>query len=197
MPEFSEVVDPRHAAVVVIDMQNDFCDPVKTPMSVPMLPRLKAFIDEARRAGVRIIRAQVLHDEATDSEVWNERPNHPAVLGTPGAEFHPDFGPEKDDFVLKKTRYSAFIRTSFEDDLHAMGIKTLIMTGIATNVCVESTARDAFQRDFRVVMVEDCCASMSEEAHEATMNTFRRGWGGLVYKAADIVAAWPAVTVKA
>jgi ureidoacrylate peracid hydrolase len=162
-----------------------------------MLPRLKAFIDEARRAGVRIIRAQVLHNEASDSEVWNERPNHPAVLGTPGAEFHPDFMPEKDDFVLKKTRYSAFIRTTFEDDLHAMGIKTLIMTGIATNVCVESTARDAFQRDFRVVMVEDCCASMSEDAHNAALENIRRTFGGMVYKAEDVVAAWPTVTVQA
>ena len=196
MPKFSEVVDPRHAALVVIDMQNDFCDTAKTPMAVPMMPRLKALIEEARRAQVPVIFAQVLHDEATESEVWNERPNHPAVLGTPGAEFHPDFVPGKDDYVIKKSRYSAFVRTSFEDDLHAMGIETLIMTGIATNVCVESTARDAYQRDFRVVMVEDCCASMSEEAHEATLNTFRRGWGGLVCKAEDVVAAWPAVTVQ-
>jgi ureidoacrylate peracid hydrolase len=196
MPEFADIVDPRHAAVVVIDMQNDFCDPVKTPMSVPMLPRLKAFIAEARRAQVRVIFAQVLHDEATESEVWNERPNHPAVLGTPGAAFHPDFVPQKDDYVIKKTRYSACIRTNYEDDLRAMGVETLIMTGIATNVCVESTAREAYQRDFRVVIIEDCCASMSEDAHEAALNTFRRGFGGLVYKAADVVAAWPAVTVK-
>jgi ureidoacrylate peracid hydrolase len=196
MPEFSDIVEPSRAALVVIDMQNDFCDPEKTPMSVPMLPRLKAFIAEARRAQVRVIYAQVLHDEATESEVWNERPRHPAVLGTPGADFHPDFVPEKDDYVIKKSRYSAFIRTTFEDDLHAMGIETLIMTGIATNVCVESTARDAYQRDFRVVMVEDCCASMSEEAHEATLNTFRRGFGGLVCKAEDVIAAWPALTVK-
>ena len=82
MHEFAEIVDPRHAAVVVIDMQNDFCDPVKTPMSVAMLPRLKAFI--AGVAQVRVIFAQVLHDEDSESEVWNERPNHPAVLGTPG-----------------------------------------------------------------------------------------------------------------
>jgi ureidoacrylate peracid hydrolase len=197
MPEFSEVVDPRRAAVVVIDMQNDFCDTTKTPMAVPMMPRLRAFIEEARRAQVRVIFAQVLHDESSESEVWNERPNHPAVLGTPGAEFHPDFVPLPDDYVIKKSRYSAFIRTSFEDDLHAMGVETLIMTGIATNVCVESTARDAYQRDFRVVMVEDCCASMSEEAHEATLNTFRRGFGGLVCKAEDVVAAWPKVTVQA
>jgi ureidoacrylate peracid hydrolase len=195
MPELSEVVDPRHAALVVIDMQNDFCDTLKTPMAGPMMPRLKAFIEEARRAQVRVIFAQVLHDEATESEVWNERPNHPAVLGTPGAEFHPDFVPAKDDYVITKSRYSAFVRTNFEADLHAMGVETLIMTGIATNVCVESTARDAFQRDFRVVMVEDCCASMSEEGHEAALNTFRRGFGGLVCKAQDVVAAWPTVTV--
>ena len=50
--------------------------------------------------------------------------------------------PEPGDYVIKKSRYSAFIRTSFEDDLHAMGVETLIMTGIATNVCVESTARE-------------------------------------------------------
>lgn len=197
MPKFDEIVDPRHAAVVVIDMQNDFCDTAKTPMAAPMMPRLKALIDEARLAGVRVVRAQVLHDESSESDVWNERPNHPAVLGTPGAEFHPDFLPQPGDYVIEKSRYSAFVRTSFEADLRAMGIKTLIMTGIATNVCVESTARDAFQRDFRVVMVEDCCASMSEEAHEATLATFRRGFGGLVCKAADVTAAWPKLTVSA
>jgi ureidoacrylate peracid hydrolase len=195
--EFPDVVDPRRAALIVIDMQNDFCDPERTPMSVPMLPRLKAFIADARRAQVRVIFAQVLHDESNESDVWNERPRHPAVLGTPGADFHPDFVPLTDDYVIEKTRYSAFIRTNFEADLRAMGIETLIMTGIATNVCVESTARDAYQRDFRVVMVEDCCATMSQEAHEATLETFRRGFGGLVCKAEDVVAAWPRLTVSA
>jgi nicotinamidase-related amidase len=57
MPEFSDIVEPSRAALVIIDMQNDFCDPEKTPMSVPMLPRLKAFIAEARRAQVRVIYA--------------------------------------------------------------------------------------------------------------------------------------------
>ena len=197
MPEFSDVVDPRHAAVVVIDMQNDFCDPQHVPLSVPMLPRLKAFIAEARRAGVRILFVRVEHDLATDSEIWNNRKGRkPARKGTLGAEFHPDFVPAPGDYVLTKSRYSAFVRTNFEQDLHAMGIETLIMTGIATNVCVESTARDAFQRDFYVVMVEDCVAGINEAAHNGTI-TNSGVYGGGVTSAAEVLAAWPRIAVQA
>lgn len=188
------VADPRHTALVVVDMQNDFCNPADFPDSVPMLPRLQRFIADARGAGVRVIFTQAVHDETNDTEVWKTRrqPHRKDIVatGSVGAEFHPEFQPRDGDVVIVKYRYSAFIGTPLELNLRAMGIQTLLMTGIATNVCVESTLRDAFQRDFYVVLVEDCCASAACELHDGTIANVRRQFGGLVATSDQVVEAW-------
>ncbi len=201
--ELSSLIDPRHTAVIVIDMQNGFCDPSDFPDSVPMLPRLRRFLDEARRAGVQLIFTQVVHDETTDTEVWTSRrrgrPGAHEIVhsGTAGADYHPDFLPQPGDLAIVKHRYSAFIGTPLEVHLRALGIQTVVMTGIATNVCVESTARDAFQREFYVVLAEDCCAAASRALHDGTVENIHRYFGGLVTSSDEILEAWQPVAAAA
>jgi len=90
-----------------------------------------------------------------------------------GAEIVDEVKPRKGDKVICKHRNSAFYRTSLERYLRRKNISTLLLTGIATHGCVESTLRDAFFRDFDVVLVDDCCADMSEEGHDSTVRNVR------------------------
>jgi nicotinamidase-related amidase len=190
-----ERLDPTHTALVIVDVQNDFCDPAEFPAAASMLPRLRAFVRQARGAGVRLVFTRAVHSETTDSPVWVSRfDDRPHLLntcraGTAGADFHQDVLPQEGDLVIEKHRYSAFIGTSLELRLRAMGVRTLVFTGIATNVCVESTARDAFQRDFHVVLANDCTAASSPALQEASEENVRR-YFGLVCHSEEIGQVW-------
>jgi ureidoacrylate peracid hydrolase len=91
--------------------------------------------------------------------------------------------------VVTKHRYSAFVGTDLEQVLRAIGARSVIMTGEATNVCVESTARDAYMRDFFVAFLSDCTASTSQEAHDATLYTMGKHFGQ-VLTSDDVIGAW-------
>ncbi len=88
-----------------------------------------------------------------------------------------------------KHRYSAFVGTRLESVLHTLGIKTLIMTGVGTNVCVESTARDGFMRDFNIVFLSDCTATSTQEFHDATLANIKLFFG-VVATSDDVLATW-------
>jgi ureidoacrylate peracid hydrolase len=189
------IVDPRHTAVMVIDVQNCFCDFEMIPAAEAMLPRLSAFIETARRFAVPLIFTQVVQTDETDTEVWQslyERSpgfRNMCRPGSHGADYHPRFRPEPDDTALVKHRYSAFIGTPLEMMLRARGVKTVVLTGLTTDCCVGSTARDAFQRDFHAVMVEDCTADATETAQKAALDTHRDDFG-LVASSQEIERAW-------
>lgn len=186
---------PAKTALVVVDVQNDFCDPDEFPAAAGMLPRLQALIAAARGARVRVAYTQTFHSEATDSPVWrtrfDTRPHrqHTCRVGSAGADFHPAVLPQAGDLVVVKHRYSGFHGTSLELMLRAHGVETVVMTGIATNVCVETTARDAFQRDFHVVLASDATATGSQTMQAATEENIRRNFG-LVATAAEVAEAW-------
>jgi ureidoacrylate peracid hydrolase len=108
--------------------------------------------------------------------------------GTWGAEFY-DLSPDPDDYILTKHRYSAFINTSLDLILRSNGIRTLIVTGTATHVCVDCTARDGFQHDYFVVIPADCTATSDPQLQEATLANFARHYGE-VTTANEIIQAW-------
>lgn len=195
----AELLDPAQAAVIVVDVQNDFCLPEgacgkagqDTSASLAMIPRLQVLLDAARRAGTKVIFIQTIHTEETDSAAWIGRHDTPRAVcrrGTWGAEFT-EVAPLGCDVVVNKHRYSAFIHTPLESVLHTLGVKTLVMTGVATNVCVESTARDGFMLDYNIVFVGDCTAAYDQTQHEATLANMRRHFGVVVDHDA-IVARW-------
>lgn len=205
----AEKVDPQHAALIVVDIQNDFCATdgllaqygSDMTLTQEMVPRLERFIDEARKVELPIIYVQVTHNEQNTSAAWldqrlmHTRKNNCTVEGTWGAEFY-RLQPLPGEMIIQKHRYSAFVGTELDPILRSMGIGTVVVTGVGTNVCVESTARDAFQRDYYVVMLEDCVATTSLEAHLASLNNIRRHFG-LVVTSGDVIAAWEAEGVYA
>ncbi len=195
-------VDPATTRVMVIDVQNDFVadggwfanhGEDLTPMR-EAIDRTVAFVAVARSAGVKPIWVQATYDLKYLSAPMLERhelvgldTNH-CVTGTWGADFFV-VEPQPGDDIVVKHRYSAFVGTELESLLRAQGVRNLIFTGITTNVCVESTARDAYMRDYHVMVVSDCTASYSDAPHLATLANIRRAFGRVV-TADEVTEVW-------
>jgi ureidoacrylate peracid hydrolase len=205
MSTLNDLIDLDTTAIVVVDMQNDFCHPEgacgKGGMSVDtiqaMIPQMRGFLAGSRDVGANLIFIQCIHENATDSAVWMFRRKGQSGQicrkGTWGADFIGDgIAPQGEEPVVLKHRYSAFIGTRLESVLRTMGIKTLVMTGVGTNVCVESTARDGFMLDYNIVFLSDCTATASPGiAHEATLQNMKDHFG-TVATSDDVLAVWRA-----
>lgn len=161
MPRFQ--LDPAKTALLVIDMQIDFVDPAGkmfVPQAYEQLPVTRRLIDHCRRLGVVVVFTQQVYTDAKDQELvrqfWPAMQAGDCLIdGTPGVAVHPSLDPLPEDLVVKKHRYSAFFRTRLDEELRAGSIDTLIVVGTNTDVCCESTVRDAAFRDYRVLMVRD------------------------------------------
>lgn len=190
--ELDELVDPAHTAVVVVDMQRDFCMPgwafdrlgVDISMYPPMIARLARLIEGARAAEVTVIYIQmtVLPNRASESPAqirFNLRlhlashgevePLQYTADGSEGQRIIDELAPRDGDLIVKKYRSSAFWGTNLDMLLRSNGIKSVVMTGATTEGCVESTARDALFNDYYVVIAEDCVASDDREQHDASL----------------------------
>jgi ureidoacrylate peracid hydrolase len=207
-----ELVSKERAAVLVIDMQNDYCHPngcqarLGTDVSLAgeMAPRLERFLGLARAAGTRIIFVRTLHTPWTDSATWLERGRHRhlqsdvrlCLPGTWGSEFYAaiqprqseDWSPASHDYVVTKHRYSGFVDTDLDLVLRAQQIRTLIVTGTASNGCVEATARDGFMRDYAIVYASDCSVASTVQRHQECLDRVR-SWATLA-SSEDIGRAW-------
>jgi ureidoacrylate peracid hydrolase len=100
-----------------------------------------------------------------------------------------------DEVVVTKHRYGAFESTDLDLVLRSRGIRTVIMTGVATNVCVETTARQAFLKDYYVVFTSDCSATFSQAAHDATLHNIDQFFGE-VATGEQVAACWPAAQAR-
>ncbi len=213
---FAKKVDPKHAALLVVDVQNDFCaeggmmhrEGSDLTMVKEMIPRLERLIEEAREAGMPVIFIRNVYNTDDNwylSDVWLEqaartRQGSYVIHSVCGAgSWEGDFykvRPTEKDVIVTKHRFSAFQDTDLDLILRSRGIKTLIMTGISTDVCVESTARDGFFRDYYIVFTSDCTAAYSDEDHECTLRNMRRYFGQVV-TVDEVAGCWKAVPTQA
>ncbi|HEX9466436.1 MAG TPA: isochorismatase family cysteine hydrolase [Alphaproteobacteria bacterium] len=196
---------PENAALVVVDVQNDFVADggffakvgadVKTVQR--MIPTLQRLIDRARAAGVLVVFVQAIYDPEYLSAPMRERNRRRTVemprclTGSWGADFY-GVRPRPGEPVVIKHRYSGMINTELDAVLKRNGVRSLLLTGVATDTCVESTARDAYFIDYYVTMVSDCCAAFNERDHLAALARFDRDYGAVV-TAAEIIGAWDKV----
>ena len=166
--------DYTHAAIIVIDVQNDFVAPgapIECSGAREIITPLKTLLEEGRRRGIPIIFTQEVHrKEQVDFglELEYGEPLH-CLEGGRGAAFYKDLLPEEGDHIIQKRRYSAFFATDLDILLKGLGINTLILTGVATDVCVRATAQDAHQHNYRVAVVPECVAGTSRTRHEAAL----------------------------
>lgn len=203
MKSLSELVDPAKAAVIVVDVQNDFCHPdgvigkagISTDSAMAMIPTLQDLLAAARSAGTRVIFIRTIHENATDSDAWKMRSSGKVRdicrKDTWGSEFT-EVAPVGDEPVVIKHRYSAFLNTRLDSILRTYKIETLIMTGVSTNVCVESTARQGYMMDYNIVFTSDCTAAYSPDEHNAALRNMANNFGRVV-SAADVIATWDAL----
>jgi nicotinamidase-related amidase len=213
----AELVDPSHAALVVVDMQRDFCTPggafdrlgVDITMYEPMVPRLARLVDGARAAGVRIVYVlmTVLANRASESPAqirFNLRMHLSHAEGEPlsytadgsdGQRLIPELTAREGDLVIKKYRSSGFWGTNLDLLLRSNGIKSVVVAGCTTEGCVESTARDAMFNDYYVVIADDCVASDDREQHDASMLLMRHRFD--IASSDEILAEWWRATAAA
>jgi ureidoacrylate peracid hydrolase len=156
-------------------MHNEFLlpgAPLETPAAREMLGDFSAFIGECRELGVRVIYTNHLHrpdgsDMGRMAELWPiVRDGLVNVPGTAGSRIHEAVAPRDEDIIVQKHRYSAFYGTDLEIVLRGMTVDTVVISGVLTNACCESTARDAMYRDFRVIFLSDLCATFDIPAYD-------------------------------
>jgi ureidoacrylate peracid hydrolase len=199
-PLLPSILSPDWAALLVIDVQNDFCHEkgAVSRLGFDMAPvrravrTLSGFLKAARQVEVPIIFIATEHGEWTNSTAWMtrgpRRGGEVCAVGSWGAEFY-QVTPVPGDRIIVKHRYSGFVGTELEVLLRARDRRSVLMTGVSTNVCVESTARDACMRDYHVVMIEDCCGALTPAEHEAALQNVR-SYFGRVLDSSAIAAHW-------
>jgi ureidoacrylate peracid hydrolase len=193
-----EKVAPAHTAVLVIDMQNDFCSPqghiAKSGRDISashrVAARLPDMLARARKAGALVVFVRNIYSTEHNhylSDVWLDHAAHKrGGTRTPfcaadswGADFYENVRPQPGDALVTKHRYSAFHNTDLETILRANGIRTIVLTGAVTNVCIETTAREGYVRDYYVVLAEDGSAAYSPEDQAATIRNVGRYFGSV------------------
>lgn len=200
------LTDPSDTALLVIDVQNDFCHPDGVAgragrnlgMMPAMIKRLQALLAAGRRHGVLPIFVEhlVLDHGASDAPAWTYFisrlvSDHRICLpGTWGQKTVAELAPLPGDLVVTKHRSSAFHGTNLEVLLRAGGIRRLLLTGVLAEGCVESTLRSAFHRDFYVALISDCTASYDPGVHEAYLKVVSARHDVLTADA--VMAGWAA-----
>lgn len=194
-------------AVVVIDIQIDFASPdgalgayVDMAVVQPAVTAAERLVEAARRAGVPVVFVGLFTSPETDSPTWKERmrrrggdPDNESALcreGEAGSDF---YGPKPlpDELVVKKVRYSGFVGTNLDARLNALGVDTLVVAGLTTECCIDSTVRDAFSLDYHVFVAADACAAYEPEIHAASLKVMELN-SAILTDTGQIAAAWSA-----
>jgi ureidoacrylate peracid hydrolase len=183
-----ELVNPKHTAVVAVDIQNDFCHPDGhfarhgkdvTPIAAKV-PTMVSFVTKSQTLGLRIIfvRQCTLPDGRSDSPAWlrfktrdGKTPDY-TLPHTWGWELVDGMVVRPQDWVVEKYRPDAFLHTCLDQMLRANGIEPVVILGTTTEGCVESTIRSASYHDYYVVVVRDAVASPNPILHEGSMRLF-------------------------
>jgi nicotinamidase-related amidase len=184
-------LDPKTTALILIDLQQLVVRmPVAPHSSQEVIANGKRLADAFRAAGSLVIFVHVAFSPDFGDRLMPVADSAPAIAQPPNdyADFTAELAPQPGDLVVRKRQWGAFYGTDLELQLRRRDIRTLVLGGISTNFGVESTARDAFERGFDQVLVEDAMASASADAHLfATTTIFPRL--GLVRSTSDVVRA--------
>lgn len=198
----SEKLRPEHTALIIVDMQNDFCSPRGAMAKIrdvsaanDVITPLQQFLSKARAAGVKpffIYMCRGPEDAHGPYEEMVHRRGRKFRLCEPdtwGVSIVDELTPLEGDEIIRKRAYSAFIRTDLHRRLQELDIKTLIMSGVATNVCVESTARDGFMMDYYIIYASDLMAAYDKNLHENTLRNIKEHFGEVV-TSDEILVVW-------
>jgi ureidoacrylate peracid hydrolase len=185
-------LEAAKTALVTVDMQSTFCapgGPAEVPGARGVVPNINRLSAGVRRLGCPVIWVLHANTQRGGSSDWPLFFDHVVAAEVrertleslePGRQqVWPELDTAAEDMVIVKNRYSALVpgSSTLERELRALGVDTLLIAGTKTNVCCESTARDAMMLDFKVVLVSDCCAALSDDEHRATLETHIQQFG--------------------
>lgn len=176
-------------AILVVDMLNDFvtgalaCDRGKA-----IVPATASLLAAARKAGVPVIFCNDAHLPKIDREleVWGDH----AIAGTPGAKVIPELKLSKKDYVVPKRRYSGFFQTDLDALLRELGVKTVVMTGLHTHMCVRHTSADAFQLGYNVAVAKEATDAFTEDDYNNGLAYLKTCYGADAYTNDELIAAF-------
>ena len=161
------------SALLVIDMQRFFLDtasPTFTCGGAAILPMVRRLLDAFRRAARPVIFTRhVHHPDDLDSGIMGWWWEGKCLEGSEESEVHSELAPKPGEKVVFKHRYSAFYNTDLETVLRCLKVEDIVVSGVMTNLCCESTARDAYFRDYRVFFPADGTGTISEKMHLASL----------------------------
>lgn len=197
----AELVHPKHSALLIIDVQNDYAKRNDRLLFPQLVKNLARVLKAARRTGVLIVFIQdtLLRERLSDSPAWirhymlGESKKDPAEIsedgldGTVGQQIIDEFRPQQNEVVIKKFRSSAFVGTGLDLVLRSNNVRSIIVTGLFTEGCVESTCRDA-SNEYFVVLAKDCVDSDRKELHDACMKIMKYRYDVLTSE--EILSAW-------
>lgn len=193
-------------ALLVVDVQQDFCGAdgkmaqYGADLSAidPAVDQIERLLQGAHDRHIPVIFIQLVTDPATDSpgmKAWYTRQGYDpeeavAVCrrGTPGADYY-RIAPAAHDYSVSKQRYSAFVGTNLELLLLGLGIRRLVVTGVTTECCVDSTIRDGAMKDYEVYVVEDACAAYEQEVHAMSIRILEMNFA-TVLTTAQLLSYW-------
>jgi nicotinamidase-related amidase len=197
--DLKEIVEPKHTCLVVWDVQNALVNSIFNREQ--FLKSLKSLIEAARKNKVIVVYTKITPLPVSAESPWRVYMtmkrfgvDDPAKLrqwiipGSPEAEIPDEVKPIDDDLVLNKHTASVFVGTHFEYFMKNRDIKTIMFSGIATEIGIASSARDASNRGFYTVVLSDCVSSADKEMHDATLKVLHRVC--LVMPSTDVMAQW-------
>ena len=189
-------LDPKQAMLLVVDMQNSFCKPegrvaaigLDTTACQAVIGACASAVQWARDSSVPVLFTRYVYEpDYSDGGVMvksilPELASFEALrAGTEDAQIVPELAPSPADLILDKNRPSSFYGTDLQEILEQRGVRQLVVCGVTTNCCVESTVRDASHRDYEVFVIADACAELDQERHDVALRTM-----GMLF--ADVIA---------
>jgi nicotinamidase-related amidase len=207
MRALDEKLDPAHAALIIVDMENDFVHAEgkaatrgRRPLDHihAIIPNIQRLLEAARSAGVLVAHIQhtTLLDDLGSSGSWLDarmKATYSAVDvcldGTWGQQIIDELQPVAGEAIVQKYRYGAFVGTNLDLVLRSAGVRTVVCCGAATNVCVEATAREAFSHEYYVALPRQACGSWDASLHEASLTTAEHRYAS-VCDVDEIVGLW-------
>lgn len=170
-------------ALIVVDMQPFFLDPSSPTFTcggLAILPTVRRLVEAFRQAGRPVLFTRHVHHPADlDLGIMGWWWQGKCIEGAPESEVHADLAPLPNEKVVLKRRYSAFYNTDLDTVLRCLKVEDLVVAGIMTNMCCESTARDAYFRDYRVFFLADGTGSINEEMHVASLLNLAFGFANV------------------
>ena len=179
----------ENCAVLVVDMLNDFVTGALTyDRGKAIVPATAHLLDAVRAAGVPVIFCNDAHIKGIDRELklWGDH----AIAGTPGAQVIPELKVSESDYIVPKRRYSGFFQTDLDILLTELGVKTVIMTGLHTHMCVRHTSADAYCLGYDVVVAKEATDSFTEEDYLNGLAYLKTCYGADAYTNDELIAAF-------